>query len=262
MQLNRSEMKAQWNMLKNADKAQIDHLSEAEKKILVTVFKALEKGEHSIQISNLNNFESLNLKLRLQVIDQPKTISLLDKIAKKMSYTLGFTTSSTSIVNEVKRLGQLEIELAEVDKKILNLDENSGELFDLIDFKQNFLVAVYDDIAIFYKNLPENQEEAKPVLKRKIESLNKVINELQASDDPNKASKLHTLEKEILKNLSNMEKYHSNNWSGELNRNREVWGNTLKNTDTTSAEVSYIIQNQQKINELLARKSQIEKFLK
>lgn len=261
MEINRDQIKNIWGIVRNTNQDQIHSLNAQEKKIVAAVIKSVKNGDVSLYIDNPNVLNDLTLKLKLKIVNNNEVPSKIIQLKSYLFHILGIEIKSSSLLNKIDKLNDKMVLLPTINKKIEKLDNENKELFELIDFKENFLIEVYQGMADFYQKLPEKQEDAKPLVQVKINEINETIAKLKSSNDPDEKSKLHTLEKEILKNLVSVEKYKGKEWGTELNRNKEVWVNTAKNASSIQGEKDLIVGNQQQITKMLKEKESIERLM-
>ncbi|MGA8163640.1 MAG: hypothetical protein WB791_01280 [Waddliaceae bacterium] len=187
-----------------------------------------------------------------QVIGGFRAELTVDLTENKVHATYDVELLKEKIVLDKDRLEEIK---QRMDKKKREI----AELMDLIQFQRTFAEPAYRNIAEFFLELPENQDEVKAALREKINEIREKVAQVNNSDDSDedKKAKRVVLEKEILANLTKLERYNKEAWELEIEVSKKAWQNarngagdfTMHNEaiERSLAEIGSLSREEQKL---------------
>lgn len=269
MEINRSKINTIYEHIKGADKNKIKHLDQEQRAAILNIMSAIQEDREKANINltpeKMNNLE-LYLKTKVIDIAKPES-SLIDRVLKGIKNKFGSRVGSSKLQRAFnkadRKIKSQENELRKIKEKIKGMPVKIEEFKVSRDYFKDFLIDVYQDMDTFYKNLDEDFSKSAISLREKIEKINNTVNEINSSNDPNKKDKLHTYNNEVLKNLNDvLNLKDKDSWPRELKANKNVWGNSAKNTQKGIETLNEEINNSPKeLEKLRNEKERIEKLL-
>ncbi|MCE5317242.1 MAG: hypothetical protein LLG04_07755 [Parachlamydia sp.] len=260
MRIEADQMKSIEQLALKADQGSLKQLSQAERKALQLVMKALHQGQTSIEVAGFGErkLQALTSKLQIRVLKQPS--STVERMGKGFANMLGLRFSSAKLKKELGAVSAKYARLQEIPKKIKDFQEAIIDFVEMLRFTEAFSRPVYAEQAKWIDGLLSAAADAKlPYIVARKKEIEGQIAELKVSKDPDKESKLYILEKEILSSLKKLEKYKGPNFGNEVSIQKGKWTNAAADLITRAKEA--IEEDQKLLDSLIKEQSRLEREL-
>lgn len=246
------------------DLQKIKSLNDPEKKILFQILQAIKLHQSYIDVDNLGHYKALKRKVTEKTVLLNSKSTGPEKVIKSIHNLFNSRVPSAVLQREIRALEKLISgyykELENINQEIMELSKEKEEIQELIDYKQTFLLQIYEEMFRFYEKLPTNQLAAKPIIQQKIEEIRQRTERLKIKE-PQLNQKKAILRMEILRNLAQMEAYSGNQFEIELEANKMTWKNTLEFTKDEEEENRIYNEIKTKLKSLNQRKELLENLL-
>lgn len=200
--------------IEKAPELKFKQLNQKESNLTHIVLKTISQCQDSPEkVLRINKKEVNNLIAHLKAIpadssgnpNVKKKSHQIIRIAKGILNFLGCRVSSKQLLSEFNKISSEKIEFVKLPALIQSKTDHLNELEELSRFQTDDALPLYQDILNFYRTLPEDLAQAKPLIEEKIKNIK---HQLQSARESGKeVAYLHILEKEILESLRKMGQY-------------------------------------------------------
>lgn len=250
-----------YHLAERADVSDLNSLTTSERKIVHNIFKSIIDKQVIDQNITPKQLQSIKDKLSSKV--EKRDSSFFKKIHHFFQSMFGTRISSQKLFTELQESRSALLEshnrIKVLDEKCRSIEVNTGEIKELIRFKNEFASKKYAEMADFYAAIT-SEKEGKLAIAKKIDKLEKEIQSLEV-DDPDLSSKKQILEKELLVNLKKMSKCEGGQWERELPVNKEVWKKIADGTTKHGMEEEILAKNEKAMSEAINEKQRLINLL-